>query len=357
MVLETYFFKRFFKYLLLINSAFTLLFNFIEFFEKFIRAKHVATSVILKFVCLNTPPSFFENIPVSSWLATCLIIKEFAQQNEWEILQILSINYKKLFNLFLLSGFITMCFCFIGKEKVTLELANKAEKFKLEKFKQNSQQKILNKWLTLSTQSQTENKTIFLYFTILDLKTNLGSGLTLIYMTPKFEIESVLTANDFEILPQEQKIFIPEGTSIEIENKIHEKIKAKFLEIPSLFSQLQLNISIPSLFFLAKNLISEKKILPSEIWNDLLAQLLKKLFFHLQVLLYPLLTLCLFLLFFHLPRQKWLFIFLPYPLFTLINIIVDTLSQKGYNSLFTIIPYLLLLLAILLCKKKLEKSS
>lgn len=357
MVLEFYFFKRYFKYFFLINSAFTILFNFIEFFEKFIHAKHVATSVVLHFVALNIPPSFFENIPVSCWLATCLLIKEFAQQNEWEFFQILSIDYKKIFNLFLAAGLITATFSFVGKEKLTLHLATKAEKFKLEKFKQNSQQKIVNKWLTLVVDEQNLNKNLFCYFNILDLQSNKGKGLTLIYMTTNFEIEKVITAQDFEIQFNDQKVFIPDGTSIELENKSHEKLKDFSISIPSFFSQLQININIPSLFFLTKNLISDKKILPFEIWNDLLAQLLKKIYFHIQVIIYPLLTICLFLLFFHYPLLKWLMIFLPYPLLTLTSVTVDTIVQKGLNSFLTLIPYLLLFIIIFLLKKRLEKTA
>jgi lipopolysaccharide export LptBFGC system permease protein LptF len=357
MVLEFYFFKRYFKYFFLIDSAFTLLFNFIEFFEKFIHAKHVSTSVVLHFVALNIPPSFFENIPLSCWLATCLVIKEFAQQNEWEFFQILSIDYKKIFSLFFAASFITTIISFIGKEEFTLNLANKAEKFKLEKFKQNSQQKIVNKWLTLVVDEQDLNKNLFCYFNLLDLQSTQGKGLTLIYMTTNFEIEKVITAQDFEVQFKEQKIFIPDGTSIEIENKSHEKLKNICFSIPSFFSQLQLNINIPSLFFLTKNLISDKKILPFEIWNDILAQLLKKIYFHLQVLIYPILTICLFLLFFHFPLLKWFVIFLPYPLLMLISTVVDTIVQKRLNSILTLIPYLLLLMIIFLFKKKLEKTA
>ena len=351
MILALYFFRRFFKYLFLINFSLTLLFNFIEFFEKLVRVKHATITMILHFIALNIPSSFFDTLPLSSWLAACLLIKEFAQQNEWEILQILNINYKKLFNLFLLAGAITASISFIGKEKLTLGLLNKTEKFKLEKLKQKPQHKIINKWLVLSQNN------FFCYFNCLDLETDKGNGLTLLYLTPDFEIEKIISSPIFHIHPQTQDLYLPEGTITKIQNNTQIKIKDLYLKIPTFFSQLQLNISVPSLSFLTKNLILWKNILPVEIWNDLLAHLLKRIFLHLHIILYPILTFLLFLLCpFH-PRYKWLLIMLPYPIITIINILMNFMVQKGIPAYITIFPYLLLIIIIFSFKIKLEKSS
>jgi len=185
MVLALYFFKRFFKYFLVINIALTLLFNFIEFFEKIVRVKHATITTILHFIALNFVPSFFETFAISCWLATCLLIKEFSQHNEWESFQILNINHKKLFNLFFMAGAILTVCSFIGKEKISLDLLNKSEKFKLEKLKQTSNQKITTKWLKLSDE-------IICYFGFLDLEANQGNDLILLYMSPDFEIEKTI---------------------------------------------------------------------------------------------------------------------------------------------------------------------
>ncbi|MBD3273427.1 LptF/LptG family permease, partial [Candidatus Dependentiae bacterium] len=159
MVLKKYIIKRFFKYLFIINISLTLLFNFIEFFEKIVRVKHATISMILKFIALNIPSSFFETLSISCWLATCLLIKEFAEQNEWDTFKILNINYNKLFKLFLFAGIITAIFAFIGREQLTLKLQNKSEKFKFEKLKQNSYQKIYNKWLEIKSKNKKYFKT------------------------------------------------------------------------------------------------------------------------------------------------------------------------------------------------------
>ena len=88
MVLAKYFIKRFLKYFLLINIGITFLFNFIEFFEKIIRVKSATIPHIIKFIALQIPHTFFENFPISCWLASGLFIKEIIQHNEWEALQV-----------------------------------------------------------------------------------------------------------------------------------------------------------------------------------------------------------------------------------------------------------------------------
>ena len=350
MILVLYFFKRFFKYLFLINISLTILFNFIEFFEKIIRIKHTSINIVLHFILLNLPPSFFETLPISCWLATCFLIKEFAQHNEWEIFQILSINYKKLFNLFFLVGIILFLFSFIGKEYLTLNLLNKSERFKLEKFKQNSQQKILNKWLVLS------NENLFCFFRLLDLKTNLGTNLMLLYMNQDFEIDQVITCKNFKIHTESETLILQESIKIIPKNNFQEKIEQIKITSPSLFSQIQLYTNFPSFFSLMQNLISCKNILPKDVWNELFAQLLKKIYFHLQLIIYPLLTFYLFFLFPYHPKYKWILILLPYPILIILNSFTDFIIQKGICAWITIIPYLILIIIIFLYQKKLEKS-
>ena len=338
----------------------TFLFNFIEFFEKIVRVKHATMAMILHFIALQTIPSFFETFVISSWLATCLLIKEFAQHNEWEAFQILNINHKKIFNLFFMAGAILAACSFIGREKIALDLLNKSEKFKLEKLKQTSQQKIATKWLQLS-EFNSENPTsktseIICYFDFLDLEINQGSNLLLLYMSSDFEIEKTLICPTFQIQPKTNSIFISNSTIITTNNNKQIDVKNNLLDLPSFFSQLQLNIQIPSIYQIVLTLISGKKTLPKEIWNDLLAKLLSRIFIHFQLIIYPLLTLCLFLLFPYHPKYKWFLIFVPYPLIITLTTLVNSLVQKGFSPWTTIIPYLFLFTTILLCKKRLEKT-
>ncbi|MCK4651387.1 LptF/LptG family permease [Candidatus Babeliales bacterium] len=353
MVLALYFSKRFFKYFFLINVSLTFLFNFIEFFEKIVRIKHTSFANIVHFICLNLPSSFFENFPISCWLATCLFIKELVQQNEWETLQILNINYKKLFNLFLWMGIILASISFIGKEKITLKTSNLAEKFKIEKFKQRSKQKILNKWVILPN-NNTKSKNLFCFFQLLDLKENKGTNIILIYMNSNFEIEKTINSSIFYIKPEEKTLFLTQGIKIKAKSGIQTKINNLNFKIPSFFSQLQLDIEIPSIHVLIKNLISGKNILPDIVLNNLLSQLLKRIIVHLQVLLYPLLTFCLFLLFPYHSKYKWVMILLAYPFITLSDMFINlTISTSG--GLFLLLPYFFIIIFLLLLKKSLKK--
>ena len=355
MVLKKYFLKRFFKYLFIINISLTLLFNFIEFFEKIVRVKHATLSMVLHFITLNMPSSFFLNLNVSCWLATCLLIKEFAEQNEWETFKILNINYYKLFKLFLFAGLITASFTFVGKEKLTLSLQNKSEKFKFEKLKQTSYQKIHNKWLELKSKDSEFFKT-FSFFQFLDLKENKGSSLILININNNFEVENITSADTFKISPFEKEIIMKKAVQINTQANTQDVEMNKTLYLPSFFSQLQLSNFIPPLSLLFKNIIFEKRILPKNVWYDFISELLKRLFFYLQIILYPVLTLCFFLLFENHKKYKWVSIFLPYPIMILSDLIVDFFANQNFIPIFLFLPYLLIILFIFFYKKSLQKA-
>ena len=355
MVLKKYLLKRFFKYLFIINISLTLLFNFIEFFEKIVRVKHATLGMILHFIALNIPASFFQTLNVSCWLSTCLLIKEFSEQNEWETFKIININYKNLFQLFLFAGLITAAFTFIGKEKLTLTLQNKSEKFKFEKLKQTSYQKIHNKWLELKSENNNFFKT-FCFFQFLDLKENEGSNIIFININKNFEIEKITNSDNFKIMPFEKKIIMKKA--IEVSTKANtQKIKInKTLYQPSFFSQLQLSNFIPKLSILFKNIILNKTFLPKNVWYDLISKLLKRLFFYLQIILYPILTLCFFLLFEERKKYKWISIFLPYPIMILADLIIDFFVNKNFLPIFLFLPYILIILFIFSYKKSLQKT-
>lgn len=363
MVLKKYFLKRFFKYLFIINISLTFLFNFIEFFEKIVRVKHATIGMILHFITLNIPSSFFLNLNVSCWLTTCLLIKEFAEQNEWETFKILNINYYKLFKLFLFAGLITAAFTFVGKEKLTLSLHNKSEKFKFEKLKQTSYQKIYNKWLELKSSKEAVNIKNnscfkkFSFFQFLDLKENKGYNLILININNDFEIENITSADTFKISPFEKHIFMKKAVQINTKENTQKIQRNEILYLPSFFSQLQLSNFIPPLSLIFKNIIFEKKFLPKNVWYDFISELLKRLFFYLQTMLYPVLTLCFFLLFEHHKKYKWASIFLPYPIIILSDLMVDFFANQNFLPIFLFLPYLLIILFIFFYKKKLAKNS
>ncbi|MCF7899378.1 LptF/LptG family permease [Candidatus Babeliales bacterium] len=337
MALIFYIFKRFFKYFFLINILSTFLFNFIEFFEKIVRVKIASTGTILHFILLNLLPSFFSNFPLSSWLATCLLLKELAQQNEFEIFQLLNINPTRLFKLFFILGIILSATSFVGKEYISLNLLNETEHFKLEKFKQNSTQIVLNKWLILP-----DNKLLF--FQSVNLKNNIGSNFILIHMSDEFEIQKTIFSKKFEINSKINNIFIENYSIIQSENNNLKEEKNLNLNLPSFFSQLKLNLKIQTLFNVLQSIITQKNLLPYNIWYDLLMQFFKRILFHLQVIIFPLLTLCLFFILPYDNKYKWLLILTPYPL---------VLSLLALSEVFA---YIFLIFIIFVMHKKLEKS-
>lgn len=349
MVLKKYFLKQFFKYLFIINISFTLLFNFIEFFEKIVRVKHATLSMILKFIFLNIGPSFFESINLSSWLATILLLKEFAEQEEWNIFKILNINYKNLFNLFMLSGFLTATIAFVGRESISLKLQNKSENFKQEKLKQISSKKLHNKWMEIRSNTKDKN---YCYFQILDQAENKGSNLILIDINKEFKIKEITSSKQFEIYPENSNIKLIKTNKINIIDNMQENFKTKIIHNPSFFSQLKLSSNIPSLTLLIKNIFLDKKHLPKSIWLNLIAELLKRLFFYLQILLYPLLTFCFFLMFEGDLRKKWISIFLPYPIMLSSDILVNFIANLNINPIFLFTPYILIIILIFFCRKR-----
>jgi hypothetical protein len=151
---------------------------------------------------------------------------------------------------------------------------------------------------------------------------------------------------------KEQKMTLP---LIHVLNMCSKKEKS-WLKLPEFFYQLKLDIKTYSLHRLTTNLIFTKKMLSSNAWNNLFAQLLKKLLFLLQILIYPLLTFLLFLIFPYHPTYKWILILLPYPIITVLDVFINFLVKKGTNALLLLIPYLIAFAIIMIIRKKLEKN-
>jgi len=336
MILPIYLLKRFFKYLLLTSSLFVILFNSIDFFEKFIRIKEVSLYDISYPVLLNILPSLFEYLPLSSWLSTILLIKELHQQKEWDIFPLLNIRYKQILNLFLATGISLSLFSFVGKEKIAFPLLYKSEQFKNEKLKRKNPKLIIDKWLILPND-------IFCYFSVIDIEKQIGSNLLLVQMNQKFFPEKILTAPSFAIDLEQELLNIKKGTELNSESNNQNIIENKQIHMPSFFSQIQMILQINSLKQIIQTLFSSKNTIPYNCWNELFQQFLKRILFHLQLILYPLLTLCLFFSFLRLKKYKWLLILLPYPALTLLAAISDFFIQNGVSAWISTLPYVILL--------------
>jgi len=347
MVLVRYIFKRYFLYFSAVTIILAVLSNMVEFFEKLIRVKHAATVTILHFVTLNFLPSIFEYMPVASWLVTCLLMRELHQQYEWEILQILSVSYKKLCSVFLLIGIVLAGISFIGKEYISVSLAFKSERFKQQAFKQSSVQKIINKWILL-------DQNTILHVGFIDTETNKGSDLLLITMSPDFIIEKTLSVEHFKLDQENQQILIDEGTVYSVSDSMYNKIQTEKIFIPGLFSQIQINLEMPSLINSIKHLIFDKAYLPASLHNELLYQFLKRFLAHFQIILYPLLTFCLFALFSYHAVLPWVAILLVYPFMVLVTACTDSLVRAGFSSWVALLPLIIMAGVTFLCRMRLR---
>ncbi len=336
MVLIKYFLKRFFKYVFVVGFFLAFLINFIEFFEKIVHAKDAGLNTILMFVSLNFIPSFFDLLGVSCWLATCLLIKEFYQQNEWEAFSLLNIGYNNIVKLFVWASFCLMLFSFVLRESFVERLTSYAEQYKMEKFKQKSSQKLLGKWLML-------NKETIAYLGVLDLSTNSGTDMLMLYLNPDFTIKKVLNSKNFYIIPEKQELCIPAGTEFDIENNVPEAINDLKLVVPTLFSQVKINLDIPTISNLCQSLLN-RSILPVSVQNELVYATISRLISYLKLMFYPILTFMLFMLFSNFIILKWVAILMPYVLFTFIPLLTDYLFTMGINPLIFLFIYLFIVL-------------
>lgn len=339
MVLIKYFLKRFFKYVFIMDFFLAFLINFIEFFEKIVHAKDAGFSVILTFVSLNFVPSLFDLLGVSCWLATCLLIKEFQQQNEWEAFSLLNISYNNIIKLFFGASFLLMIFSFAFKESLVENLTFYSEQYKMEKFKQKSAQKLLGKWLMI-------NKETIAYFGVLDLSSNSGSDLLMLYLNSDFTIKKVLNSKEFYIVPEKQELSIPVGLEFDIESNLPESIHDIKLTVPTLFSQIKVNLDVPTISNICQSLLN-KNVLPVSVQNELMYSLINRVISYLKLMFYPVLTIMLFKLFEDYLIAKWVVILIPYVLFTLIPLVTDQLFTMGINPLIFLLIYLFIVLFML----------
>lgn len=349
MILIRYLLSRLFLNIFSINIGLTLLFNFIEFFEKMVRVEQTNAATILYFIALNIVPSFFENLSTAAWLGSCLTLKELYQQNEWETLQLLNVSLKKVIFLVLVAGTTLTVFSFFGKEFLTHTLAQSTEEFKLKQFKHNKHQKLFNQWFVLKkTCAVPRANRYFCYFGFLNLQENKGSNFSLLELSKDFKIKKITSAKHFLIFPKTKEITMSNGIEILTETKKQALLREKKFFLPGFFTQLQMRGTSLSLKQLFQAVILDSHTLPPSTYNQILYIFLSRVLEHLLLLLYPLLTFILFFTFPYHRLYRWILIFLPYPVATLLFTAADSAMQFFQNGLFAIVPYVILILTTLL---------
>jgi lipopolysaccharide export LptBFGC system permease protein LptF len=344
---QRYFFTRFIKYLLSVNLLLVFLFNFIEFFEKLLRSKHSSIHDILWFFVLNLIPSFFEQLPTSCWLATCLLLREFYLQQEFDTLLLLGVNLRTLFRLFAFIGVCLALTSFAINDFFITKLTLKAEQYKMEHFKQISTQKIINKWIILE-----QNK--FCYFSVLDINKHSGKDFMFVFITPQFILQKIMSASLFTTDEQNQTIKLQEGTIIDIEHNLQKKALSYTIKSPSFFSQVKINGESSSVINCLKNLFFYHSLMPITIKNDILGLLFKRIIVYLSLIIYPIFTFGLFGLMWRRSTYRWLIVFFPYPFLTIFALFIETLLNSGCNAFLANTPYLVLFISIYILFRKLQ---
>lgn len=341
MVLFRYLARRFLAFVVVISVLFAFLFNFIEFFEKIVQVKDVSTGAIVHFLSLNFVPSLFELLPTSVWLSTLFLFKDLSQRHELEILQLVTYLPRRFFVFLLSMGLLLSLAAMIINETCVIKLSLRADRFKQEKLRQSATQRLVSKWLEL-------DNNVFGYFSVLDLEQFKGKDLLVIALKPTFELDKIIMAPQFEIDPTNNSIQIPVGQIIQIEQHTERSVHNFSLASPSFFSQLRTNFELPTLLNFIKKIVLYKDILPQGVYRDLLYDFFMRLTYYFQLLLYPLLTFCLFMLS-TLVLNRWILALMPYPYFMLSKVVIHGLIQKGVHPIIAIFPYFLIGIFIALC--------
>lgn len=351
MIIFWYLTRSFCSYVAIISVLMAFLYNFIEFFEKLVRVKHTTIYEILYFVGLNFIPGIFDFLPIAIWLATCLILKELLQRNEWDLLQFLSFIPFRLCAFIGVMGLGISITALYMHESIVATLVFRAERFKQEHFKEAvGQQQIINRWFELE-------QGLFCYMNILDLKTNQGKNLLLIQMSPQFEIQKLIRASNFSVDPKRSELYLSTIDVFDQQSAGFCQIERQTWILPGLFSQIGINFQVLTLQSVIYHLLFHSKFLPIGMYRDLLGQMCKKIAYSLQLFLYPLLTITLFLAMAYFPYIRWIAAFLAYPIMLMINFIGTTFFNSGLHAFVILLPYLIMGLGLWLWWVQLKRKT
>lgn len=341
MLIFSYLARRFFAYVCTVGLMLAFIFNFIEFFEKLLRLKHASVGTIIHFVALNFIPTFFDLLPICAWLAMCLLIKDLVTSQEWELLQVLMFIPKRLLLFAISIGAIMSLSTFFLYEGIGSNLTFQAEHFRKNTFKQGTGKKLFDRWFELA-----DNQ--FFHCELADLENNSGKGLAMISMDHNFQLTTIVNASDFYLDPVSSTITAPMATRYDAKSPgtlVHHSFT---LQAPELFSQFALSNEEQSLKnLLSKTVMHSAKKLPAGIYRDIQGQLFTRLAYYLQILLYPLITACLFMCLYH-PYAQWVLMLSAYPIVLIAGLIGNGLFHSGMHPVIILVPYILLLTIILL---------
>jgi len=336
MVFIRYFFKRFFGYFLVLAFSITFILTFIEFFEKIMRVSHVKVSTILEFLWLNTLPTLLDIFPMAAWLATLFFIREFIQYNQWETLEILGIGPRQTTPLFLYVGSILALVSLTSKDILFSQFYSRAETFKQEHFKQISPHRIYNRWFAPNTKT-------FCFIGEIDFGTGQGKDYIQIRLSDNFMLHTTLIARSMHLSDDKKSIHLQGVQRLEPEDSKPRSEDHMRLDIPGFYDHLRTQVQHTTLPLLI-GIATSGSLLTTQRWYHVIGEIIGRISWHLQLLIYPLLTFLLFCCFYHVHALRWIPSIALYPSTTIITTLFASLSKAYSMPLLASGGYFLLML-------------
>lgn len=333
--------KRYFLYFVALTSFLALLFNVIEFFEKLVRSSDIGIGTIAYFSYLNFFSTFSELMPIGSWLAAVLVIREFVINNEWEPLFLVGINKRGFFRALLASALLALVGCFFLDEILLRSMTVKAEEFRQTVFKKKRRDSIHNAWYRLSDKS-------FCSIEKIDFKTMSGKGLDLFTLSEEFAIKEVMKLKRFVFNPDNHLIEVQDGNIVRFQEIFErEDFSGRKIDMSLLFGRIHLEKQLFTCFrFIKDFVLSDISLLG--ISQELWALFVKRIFFYLQIVFFALFSYALFILFEDRLYMRWVALLLPYPIHTVISVILELFVSKRLYFVGILGLYLLIISCIVI---------
>ncbi len=318
MIITRYFFKKWIAYTTFLALILSSVFIIIEALEKYTRSTAPAWNAIIHLAYLNSIPGWFDALPVASLLAGIIILKELYQNNEWETLFLISIKQSHLSLYALGGGILMMSAILVPYETIIRQQKHAITTYKLKTFKQIEQSSVLyNRWYIL-------NSTIFFHATSFDLKANVGNGLFVLHIDPVTRKPvSIITGTTFYIDFNNNCMSITDGIR-QYYNNQKEPVTKLSMPLESFKAQLDNQpSSYQSLSSLTRLVWYKYHILPTPLIKQFTAQLVEAYFYYLSLVLYPLLTITLWLLLLGAPAMmRWSLLLALYPCMQILLFVV-----------------------------------
>ncbi|MCB9493191.1 MAG: hypothetical protein H6679_02870 [Epsilonproteobacteria bacterium] len=344
MVLISYLSRRFSAYFLTFSLLLAVLVNFVEFVEKVVRTDSASLTDIAYFVGINFVVSLFDLAPQASWLATFFLLRELASQHEWDVLNLVGLTPQKCMAYVFGAGLLLAGGIAVVKEVWIVPLASHAQRYKLETFKQQSVDAIVDRWLMF-------DDGVFGHVGSFDFRTGQGTNLLLLYVDDVFLLKKIITAPTFNFGNDADALLVQQARLYDQASGQHSQLVEQTIMLQGFLPQLKADVQVPTLANLLGCVFGQGMHVPWNVRNELLYAALKRIVEYMHLILYPLLTFVLFALFVGSAQRSWFVLFIPYFLITLLGIWGDFLvlgsGVSAWLLLMLYFPVFLFLLSSL----------